>query len=333
MKTIIIAISFLCISITSYAQYDPLQERKEMVHTIIDLAEKHICNPAFLETPEWDVFVNYIQSEEVLSLEEIPFGKAFNIAARELTFSHFYLKYSNKEKRRNSKKSTQKSVTKKAFELSEVDSETVILTVRQFIANGSLMKSLVTEISEKGYKNLIIDLRGNSGGTLDAAVVLGQFITPNMIDAGSYLSRSWFEQNNRYPTQEEINKFPFLRDMTHAGFREAAKQPAFRMVIPPHSNPTFQGEVYVLTDHNTASTCEPLVYLLKQQNVAKVVGEHTAGAMLSGMDFKLTKKLTLFMPVQDYITADGHRLDKVGVQPTVEVASEKALETALELLK
>lgn len=333
MKTIFIAISFLCISLQSYAQFDPLQERKEVVQTIIDLAETHICNPAFLETPEWDVFVNYIQSEEVLSMEETQFGRAFNIAARELTFSHFYLKYSNKEKRRRSKKSTKKTVRKKAFELSEIDAETAILTVRQFIPNGPLMKSLVTQISDKEYKNLIIDVRGNSGGTLDAAVVLGQFITPNMIDAGSYLSRSWFEQNNHYPTQEDINSFPFLQDMTYAGFRKAAKQPAFRMVIPPHSNPTFQGEVYVLTDNYTASTCEPLVYLLKEQGVAKVIGEHTAGAMLSGMDFKLTKNLNLFLPVQDYITSDGHRLDKVGVQPTIEVASEQALETVLELLK
>lgn len=331
MKTILIAISFLCISLQSYAQFDPLQERRELVSKIIDLAETHICNPTFLETKEWDVFVNYIQSEEVLSLDEMQFKKTFNKATQKLTFSHFYLKYSDKERRRNIKKGKIKTVSKKAFELSEIDSETVVLTVRKFIANASLMKSLVTEVSEKNYKNLIIDVRGNSGGTLDAAVVLGQFITPNMIDAGSYLSRSWFEQNDHYPTQEEIANFPFLQDMTYAGFREAAKKPGFRMVVPPHTNPTFQGNVYVLTDKRTASTCEPFVYLLKQEGF-KIIGEHTAGAMLSGTNFKLTKKLNLFMPVQDYITADGSRLDKVGVAPTIKTTSEEALDTVLELL-
>ncbi|WP_299674478.1 S41 family peptidase [uncultured Dokdonia sp.] len=332
MKTILITISLLCVSIQSYAQFDPLQERREMVNTIIDLADTHMCNPTFLETEEWDIFVKYIQSEEVLSLEETEFKNAFNRATQKLTFSHFYLTYSTKEKRRQAKKRKKTTVTKKAFELSEIDSETVVLTIREFISNVPLMKSLVTEILEKDYKNLIIDVRGNRGGTLDAAVVLGQFITPKMIDAGSYLSRSWFEQNDHYPTSEEITSFPFLQDMTYAGFREAAKKPAFRMVVPPHNNPTFKGKVYVLTDKYTASTCEPFVYLIKEQGVAEIVGEHTAGAMLSGMNFKLTKNLHLFMPVQDYITADGSRLDKVGVAPTIKTAPEDALNTVLELL-
>ncbi|GGG23087.1 hypothetical protein GCM10011344_24740 [Dokdonia pacifica] len=332
MKTILIVISFLCISVPSYAQFDPLQERRELVNTIIDLTDTHMCNPAFLETKEWDVFVNYIQSEEVLSLDDAQFKKAFNIATQKLTFSHFYLKYSAKEKRRKAKKTKKRTVTKKAFELSEIDAETALLTVRKFIPNASLMKSLVTEISEKEYKNLIIDVRGNRGGTLDAAVVLGQFITPKMIDAGSYLSRSWFEQNDHYPTPEEITSFPFLQDMTYAGFREAAKKPAFRMVVPPHNNPTFTGKVYVLTDKYTASTCEPFVYLLKEQGVAEIVGEHTAGAMLSGVNFKLNKSLSLFIPVQDYITANGSRLDKIGVAPTIKTAPEDALNTVLELL-
>lgn len=332
MKTLVITISFLCISLQSYAQFDSLQERRELVNTIIDLAETHVCNPAFLETEEWDTFENYIQSEEVLSLEEAQFKKIFNNASQKLTFSHFYLTYSGKAKRREAKKRSKKTVTVKAFELTEIDTETTVLTVRKFIPNAALMQSLVTEIAQKEYKNLIIDLRGNSGGTLDAAVVLGQFITPNQIDAGTYLSRSWFEKNDHYPTQDEIQNFPFLTDMSYKGFREAAKKPAFRMVVPPHTNPIFKGKVYVLTNKRTASTCEPFVYLMKQNGV-QVIGEHTSGAMLSGAAFKLNKNMNLFIPVQDYITADGSRLDKVGVGPTIKTTSKDALTKALELLK
>ncbi len=333
MKTFVIAISFLFVSVQSYAQFDPLQEKRDLVNTIIDLAETHICNPAFLKTDAWDTFTNYIQSKEVLSLEDAQFTKVFNKATRDLTFTHFYIKYSDKEKRRKAKKRAKEKGTQKAFELSEIDSGTGLLTIRKFIPNASLMKTLVAEVSQKEYENLIIDLRGNRGGTLDAAVVLGQFITPNMIDAGSYLSRSWFEQHDDYPTEQEINSFPFLTDMSYAGFKEAAKNPAFRMVIPPHENPTFKGKVYVLTDKYTASTCEPFVYLLKEQGVAQIVGEHTSGAMLSGAGFKLAKNMSLFIPVQDYITADGSRLDKIGVAPTVKTTSEEALSTVLELLK
>ena len=105
---------------------------------------------------------------------------------------------------------------------------------------------------------------------------------------------------------------------------------AFRMVIPSHSNPTFKGKVVILTSNITASACEPLIDLLQKEKIATIVGRKTAGAMLSGNYFRISKELNLFLPISDYLTAEGKRIDKVGISPDISVNAEEALEYVLK---
>jgi C-terminal processing protease CtpA/Prc len=74
------------------------------------------------------------------------------------------------------------------------------------------------------------------------------------------------------------------------------------------------------------------VYGLKQHKFATLVGETTAGAMLSGFPIDLPHGFALFLPVGDYYTADGKRIDMVGVSPNIKVNQAQALEKALELI-
>ncbi len=333
MKTIVFILLNILITLPITSQSNTMKERKVLLKKIFEITETQICNPSFLETQEWNEFSTHMYSDNVLGLDDYSFTQEFNKAASNLTFTHYYIQSISSEPRaqESSKRISSKKV--EAFELTELNENSAVLTVRRFIPNGQLMKKLIDKIQEKAYENLVIDLRGNGGGTLDAAVVLGQYLTSDMIDAGSYLSRSWFKSHKRYPTEEEIKKLPFLTDMSYAGFQRAAQEDGFRMVIPPHTNPIFEGQIFILTDAETASTCEPLVHLLKQQGVGTIIGQPTAGAMLSGRSFKLNDKMNLFLPVQDYVTAEGYRLDKVGVTPDIEIKSEQALDKVLSLIE
>ena len=135
------------------------------------------------------------------------------------------------------------------------------------------------------------------------------------------------------PTKEEIQGFPFLKDMTYQGIMKAfAENEAFRMVLPPHSSPIFEGKVAVLTSNTTASACEPFVDVLKKQKIGTIVGRKTNGAMLSGRTFKISRDLKLFLPISDFVTAEGTRIDKVGVEPDIDVDAESALDYVMENL-
>lgn len=326
MKNLFFSLVILLLSTSCIAQKTSLKtEEKDWVSDLLTLTETHICNPAFLETSEWKTFVKHIKSKKVQKLEGLELVQAFNTAAKELTFSHFYLDYTGPSARSSS--------TSSAFELKEINPKTVHLNIRKFNTDAAGMIQIIQEIAIKNYENLIIDLRENPGGTLDAAVILGHFLSPKSIDAGTYITRAWFDKYKRYPTLEEIQGFPFLKDFSYEGFREIGSELAFRMLVPGHNDPTFQGKVFVLTSSYTASACEPFVYVMKQQKVATLVGEKTRGAMLSAQWFKLSKEYSVFIPTNDYMTADGTRIDQVGVSPDKEIDSEKALDEVLKMIK
>jgi len=292
--------------------------KQQSIQKIIKTTEKNICNPHWLKDPSWVQFVNKIQSAEVQSKPWPEFIKHFNREAKQIPFTHFYLL--------PLKRKGQSTKRKPPFELSTPSSKIAHLNVRSFAADATLMKTLIDQIKAGGYEKLIIDLRNNTGGTLDAAVVLGQFLTADQIDAGLYLSRRWFAKHNSSPAVSTLSQFPYLQDFTYKGFGQMlSKEEGFRMVIPAHQQEVFKGEVVILTNQHTASTCEPLVHLLKQIGRATIIGQKTAGAMLSGRFFKIDDQVRLFLPVADYMTGDGLRIDKKGVTPDVEVPSAEAL--------
>ncbi|MEL7119042.1 MAG: S41 family peptidase [Bacteroidota bacterium] len=308
-------------------------KRSTEVNTIIKLANNYICNTMWLETPEWKTFVEKIQSEEAQRLSTQDFVSFFNTEVDALPFTHFYLRQIKKTKGSKKEKKAKKKMLP-YFELKAIDDQTAHLVIREFASDGESMVKLVTEIKKKGYENLIIDLRSNTGGSLDAAVVLGRFLTQKPLDAGLYMTRKWFLDHSRYPTVEEIQTFPYLKDMTYEGFMKISQESAaFRMVLPPHNDPIFEGKTYLLTNSLTASACEPFVYFLKKEKIATVVGQTTAGAMLSGSWFPVSDNLRLFLPFADYMLPDGHRIDKVGVEPDVKKSHEGALSYVLGQLK
>ncbi|MEP2936280.1 MAG: S41 family peptidase [Gilvibacter sp.] len=323
----VITIFILSLSIVSFAS-NPIKSRRAQLDKILAVTAQQFCNPHYLKTTQWQQFLETVKSDEVLSLSEPEFVKAFNKAAESLPFTHYYLRYTKKNKR-----SANATPVLPAFSLEASSPETAILTVRSWAADAEGMMAIVGQIEQEGFKNLIIDLRDNRGGTLDAAVVLGQYLTQEPIRIGTFITKNWFDANADFPNAEQREQFPYLRDMTYQGFGAMLNQPAFKLEVPAHNNPTFTGEVFVLTNSLTASTCEPLVNVMKKQNLGTVIGQPTAGAMMSANYVKIDKRIKLFIPHADFVDADGQRIDKVGVTPDILVPASEALNTALEMLK
>jgi C-terminal processing protease CtpA/Prc len=63
------------------------------------------------------------------------------------------------------------------------------------------------------------------------------------------------------------------------------------------------------------------------------VGETTAGALLSGSNFDINENYGIFLPIADYYMFDGFKIDKVGVQPDIEVDASQAKEHVLTLIE
>ena len=177
-------------------------------------------------------------------------------------------------------------------------------------------------------RGLIIDLRNNRGGTYSSG-----FVAAHLRDESSS-SGTLFARPVRQPILAgALDRFPSvavqdIESVEHLG-RLIRENGAFTLTIRA-TEPYFAGPVVMLTSHQTASASEPLVYNLQLAGRVTVIGEPTAGEMLSADTIDIGQGWDMFVPVLDYIAADGQRLDLLGVTPDVLVPAEHALEVALQ---
>jgi carboxyl-terminal processing protease len=327
MKKVSIIIWLIIVSSKLVLANNSWKEREAMMNKVFTTLETYIANPQWVAGKEYRKFKKLMLSKKKLTLPMNDYQQLFKKEEQKLPFTHFDVISKTPQTPGT------KTIRKSPFSWKEVNDKTAYLDVDQFSDDAAGMFKIVEQIKQKPYQNLIIDLRGNGGGTLDAAVILARYLTNNSIDAGVYLTRKWYLQNKQLPTTAQIASLPYLTDMTYKGIQKMfEKEAAFRMVLPPHREKIFKGQIYLLTDNETASACEPFVYELKKLPNATVVGERTAGAMLSGERFPINDQYSLFLPVADFITADGTKIDKVGVAPDVESKSSEALEYVLNVL-
>ena len=149
---------------------------------------------------------------------------------------------------------------------------------------------------------------------------------------GVFLTQRYFEDHQSPPNVEEYTGFPHFTAANYDLLMEGIHNTkgVCLKIIPQQQ--TYNGKMYILTNGNTASTCEPIVYAFKHRKRAIVVGETTAGAMLTGEEFDLGNGFKLFLPTADYYAADGYRIDQKGVTPDIEVKQEEALEYVLNMI-
>jgi carboxyl-terminal processing protease len=152
-------------------------------------------------------------------------------------------------------------------------------------------RAALESVREKGAKKLIVDLRGNAGGSVDEAILAAdELLTSGMI------------------TALEGRKI------------EAKQWQADR-------NTSYDGEVQVLTDPSTAAGAEVFASAIRGNGRGKVVGLTTYGKAIVQKFIALPSGGGVQMTVAHYTTPDRKAITDTGVKPDVTVdLSAQALE-------
>lgn len=174
-----------------------------------------------------------------------------------------------------------------------------------------------------GLPALVVDLRGNEGGSVDLAYRLGQHLHGAPVAAGYLVVRRGYDGRGM-PAAAALDTatVPALpTDGSVAGAMlegavEAAGGAAMLYMGGGFARP-YAGRVAVLVDRETGSAAEAVAAMLQETRGAVVVGERTAGAMLSSADVVVAPGWRLRYPAMDYRTAAGRRLEGDGVAPDV----------------
>lgn len=194
------------------------------------------------------------------------------------------------------------------------------------------IEAAIDQVAARGADALIIDLRRNEGGAFAMRpTVAGVIETP--LEAGYFISRRWTDQHDRLPSRQELSELePWSGWSIRAFWNDIVEQAVIRVRFEP-AETVYRGEVFVLTSETTASAAEMAVEALQASGRAQVVGEPTAGEMLSQKPFDLDGGYLLFLPIADYYSLNSGRIEGNPVQPDVAVEAGQALERALELAR
>lgn len=295
-----------------------------VVDQMMELTHRHIYDPRLLDTKAWKHYEAelrqygpFLQDDlELLALayrnsNSLPFTHYSLSKMSDTAWTHYY---------------EQAYETPTPATLTELQQGTALLTISSFGGNGKSLEACMQQVIDRKYNKLIIDLRENSGGGAGAVLTLSRYFTNGKTAAGALLTGKWFQKHKDPPTAKDYQSFMvFSEGSTLDLINSFTKHEGIILQAKPAAQ-LFNGKVYILTSATTASACEPFVYSMQYFKRALIVGERTAGAMLSKIPFDMANGYKLFLPVTDYYTIDGRRLDKNGVQPDILTGKDEALE-------
>ena len=296
------------------------------------LTEKYIYNKSVLQTKEWINFTKDMTSFAKIAEDDAEFAYGFFYKAKELPFTHYAIA-GNKDGATNfATAGYNEPENKLRPSLKVLNSKTFLLDVPAFNFRTSDVDSIMLQIVNSKAENLVIDLRQNTGGDMEGGMRICQYLTNKKLYGGVMLSQQYWNTHNLPPAVEDYKKFKLMNNANYDWFKKEVKNGVEGLCLMTEPLPnTFNGKVFILTSKNTASASEPFVYTLQKENIATVIGDKTAGAVIS-MEYFFIQNLALTIPMLDYYTFDGKRLDKIGVEPTIKCEPKDALNIAMSMI-
>lgn len=151
---------------------------------------------------------------------------------------------------------------------------------------------------DKGFKNIILDLRYNGGGFLDSALAIGNMF----VDKGTAIKV--------YNKSKEEDSYEYGKG------KEDVK-------------------VVILVNKYSASASEILAVSLQENGAAKLVGEKTYGKGVIQTTLPLKSGGALYLTTLEYVSPKGKKIHGVGITPDYIVHnkySDKQMDRAISLL-
>lgn len=223
------------------------------------------------------------------------------------------------------------------FYFKKLSARTVILKLPSFEYHNlekidQLISQNQTQLEES--ENLIIDLRGNPGGTTSAYQKLLPFISGKSIrnTGAEFLSTQTYIGNLQAykasldkdtPTDGIDKQIKKLKENPghFVNFNDAGKPVYIEKVELASKAPR---QIVILADKGTGSSAEYFLFIAKQSKKVKLIGTSSYGALDYGnaylVDFGCPG-YQVFMPTYRAMRLPDYPIDNIGIQPDVYVDS------------
>lgn len=187
---------------------------------------------------------------------------------------------------------------------------------------------------------LIIDVRENSGGNA-SALRLNSYFAPDVELAFVLLGRPYLQALGHPVTAADVKSAPritgaYTTDAILAAVRKHGGAAFWTDAVPRR----FSGPVFVLIGPDTGSAAEGFAWYMQLRTKAQLIGEQSAGALLSSDTFDLPEGWSVTIPVHGIWGPDGTDFADRALTPDLQVLTsredlctgrDKVVDTALRL--
>lgn len=168
----------------------------------------------------------------------------------------------------------------------EYDGTTAIITVTRFDTDtGVMVQNFTREFADKGINKVILDLRNNGGGYVDAAITMIGLWVDNDI--------ALIQKSAHY--KDEVQR------------TNTSNAPLANM------------KTVVLVNGSTASASEIVAGALQDYGKATILGETTYGKGVVQQMFSMPGSAMLKVTIASWYTPNGRTINKTGIEPDVKV--------------
>lgn len=225
---------------------------------------------------------------------------------------------------------------------------------QMYSANGDINKDMDTIKSYlekiKDYKALVIDIRGNPGGTDEYWESLVSVLSDKTYNCKGYiLFRTDSNVISKYVKKRDvklnsINELPET-DLKNSPNEASQSFTSFEYkeeVVKGESKAPFKGKIYLLVDNRVFSGAESFSIFCKEQKFATIIGSKTKGDgyVYDPVLFKLNNSgLIVRMSSAMYLTEDGTCNEEEKTTPDILVentaihyGNDECIQKALELV-
>lgn len=308
------------------------QELASVADSISQLMSEYHYNPSELATDEYQALEKAVHdlTKSVETKEE--FIDGFNDLWNAGPFSHVRLGMAERPAHEMADFIDSLRVGDHSVSLEWAD-KTAILTVTTMtgVDTKERVFKAYRDIEANKAEMLIIDLRNNTGGTFAGVPLIGHVLTDSL-DAGIFVSRKWWKSNTEAPRIADIqNLTPWYGWSIKSFWHDVQEEPLTRVKFGP-LKPHFDGPVYVLTSNNSASATEFAVDALAHEEKVTIIGETTAGEMLSQKMYDLPHGFQLSLPIAEYYSTRIGRIEGKGVKPDIAIDQSVSMDLAVSLV-
>jgi len=185
------------------------------------------------------------------------------------------------------------------------------------ISFANALDAAIVDLKSQGCDRLIIDLRGNIGGSLGFAR-LASYLCAGRVPIGHSLTPTRLRKGY---SRDDLPRIP-MPQTTHqfmlALARFALRDKSVMLLTQGLGPQPFHGRVAILVNEWTNSAAEMLAGFASENGLATIIGTKTAGNVLGAVNQKVGAGYWLRVPVFGWYTSNGKCLEGQGVAPDLD---------------